>query len=222
MTKQKRSNPSSSSSPKKVKVKPRPESRPPSPGPSRFVNQVDLPDPMQVEEPEDSAMTEGVTVATTSDDPTTTNPRVFPPELLSNIEQGLQDLKNLKDLMESVEENNSKILNDIHFTVKRRLSKFEGSKSTIPVPTGFVSEEELLENIKGEKGSEILGLVKKALKEDNWNDVLSHGMHLALPMNKLIDYFFSKMYFGPSDMSNPSVRTCFCSFATEKVDNNVV
>jgi hypothetical protein len=216
MPKQKRSNPSSSSSPKKVKVqaKARPESPPPRPGPSRFVDQVDLPDPMQVVEPEDSEMTEGVTVATTSGGPTTTNPRVFPPELLSNIERGLRDLKNAKSLMASVEENEPWILQYIRITIKGGLSEFQGSKSTIP--TGVVSEEELLENIKGKKGSEILGLVKKALKEDNWNDVLSHGIHLALPMNKLIDYVFSKMYFGPSHMSNPTVRTCFCSLPTKR------
>ena len=43
-----------------------------------------------------------------------------------------------------------------------------------------VSREVYYENVTGESVSDLLELVKKAVKEKDWMDVVTHGMHLVL------------------------------------------
>jgi hypothetical protein len=174
---------------------------------------------MQRVESEDFAMTEGVTVATTSGDRTTTNPRVFPPKVRSTIEQDANGTMDV--MMNTLGKDDENIPPVLHSIISNQFTAYQGSEFALP--EGFVSREVFLKNMKCKDASGFSDLVRKAARENNWNDVLNHGMHLAPPMNELIDHFFSKMYFGLTYLSilRPTVRTCFCSLPTEKIDNHV-
>jgi hypothetical protein len=151
-------------------MKAQPESFSSHPGPSRTVDQriqVDSPTPKQPVGSEDFAMTEGD--STTSGDPTATNPRFFTDEMLTVIARDVMKL-----LYKHPDDPDLAI---IHWFLLGHFSDGTG------VPKGFVSQEVLAKNINGRDVSDVVELAKKAVKSktnEDWKDVIAHGMDLTL------------------------------------------
>ncbi|KAI0247907.1 hypothetical protein BJV78DRAFT_862435 [Lactifluus subvellereus] len=125
----------------------------------------------------------------TEGDPTTTNPRFPSPELVSIIAQE----------MVFVEDGDEDITTTMHFILRKVY------KQNPPVPEGFVAQDVFLRNLSHEKGSDFLDLVKKALREKDWKDVVIH------------DVFWTKL---PTD-SSPRRKASPVLLPIEKVDDHV-
>jgi hypothetical protein len=117
---------------------------------------TDPPGPM-----EDVAATEGI--------PTAMDTRLPSPELLSELAEEFQDLKYPCD----------RDLVHIYFALRSLY------RTAPPVPKDFVSPNVFDKNITSRNVSDLLHLVKMAVREKDWKDVVSHGMHLALRWNCL-------------------------------------
>jgi hypothetical protein len=97
--------------------------------------------------------------------------------------------------------------------------------SNTGIPKGFVSRQCLSKNIMGSDVSDAVELAKKPVKNktnEDWKYVITHGMHLAFQMNKLMDRLFSQMYFGLTNLSTSYRNDLFLFFTYGKIDSHVV
>ena len=131
----------------------------PSPSPSRTG-----PPPLPVE----GVAATAESVARIEGDCTASNSRPGSPspELLSTLVHGMRYVYN----------DDPGILSVIHNNIQTILE-------TISAPGSLVPRDVFLRNASRKQASGFLDLVKKAVREEDWKDVILHGMLLALGMN---------------------------------------
>jgi hypothetical protein len=106
-------------------------------------------------------------VAKTEGDLAVMNPRLPSYKLLLELAEEYKDLDPLSH-------------KDLALRLGNIYSTFRGLyKNSPPIPEDFVPLKVFEKNITG-RDAELLDLLKRAMRENDWKDVVTHGMHLPL------------------------------------------
>jgi hypothetical protein len=148
--------------PKKARVEPANPS-PPSPGPSRADEQQ-----IQV----------GLGSSVPVNDDTISAIGISP--TMTTSESRLPSLELPLRVKKFMERSGSKGCSVLHTLVASHYCDFHTSGTGDPQDTGIVTLDVFMKNVTSKKASDFHQLVNDAVTEEDWKNVITHGMHLAL------------------------------------------